>query len=142
MYLHAKMHVYTNACLVTTHIHSFIHTYRHIYIYLHVCLTIYKHIYMHKHIYASTFIHVYTYIHKYTHIHTYIHGDSFMPNTDTQTDSCLPKYMYTYIQTYIEVIYCSLDTYIILELRICTIFIFAYFQISRMSILLPEVNGC
>ena len=100
---------------------------------------IYIHTYMYADIHTDRLIDMWAYnihscIHAYIHIyvHTYIHGDLCMPHTVTQRDTHV--YLQTnkkYIHTYIQVKHFNLESHVILELCICTLFRFAnfpYFQ--------------
>ena len=113
--------------------HTFIQIYTHICIDIHACLPIYKHLYMHSiYMYVSIHIDSWMCMHALTHahIHTWIH-------TCIETHAFLIQiFIFAYKQTYIKAIHFSLETYIILDLSICTIFRFAYLQYFQNSILL------
>ena len=119
---------YINMCLVnTTYMYVCSHTYVNAYIhadphmadtdiqsYKHSILSAYTHTYISIHTHFCIFSHIHTYLHTtYMHsqlhvcMHTYIHADSYIANTDSDTENyaCLPTNIHTCIHIYMHTIY-------------------------------------
>ena len=149
MCIHVLIHAY-----IYTHRHSYVLVYKHTYIFTckyactHQCMYGYQHKYTCLHTYTHVYLHIYACPPTCNHIynicphscmyvcmHAYTHRcmcvDLYMYASYRHTDR--HSYLLTNMNIYIQVIHFNLETNIILNLSICTIFRIAYFENFQTS---------